>query len=88
MTASVSLSLRISPIDRNLIDRAAMAANKSRSEFLLESARAAATEALLDRRLFMLSPLQLKAFEKALDKTPSLNEVAKALKKRPNPWKA
>ena len=88
MTASVSLSLRISPKDRNLIDRAAMAANKSRSEFLLESARAAATDTLLDQRLFMLNSVQLRAFNKAFNNAPSVNEVARVLKKRPSPWKA
>ena len=88
MAASVSLSLRISPNDRDLIDRAALAANKSRSEFLLESARAAATDSLLDQRLFMLSPTQLKAFEKALANAPSVQDLARDLKKRPAPWKA
>jgi uncharacterized protein (DUF1778 family) len=87
MSASVSLSLRISPTDRNLIDRAASAANKSRSEFLLESARAAATDVLLDQRLFMLTPSDLKTFEKALKNAPSLNDVAKSMQTRPSPWK-
>lgn len=87
MSASVSLSLRISPTDRNLIDRAASAVNKSRSEFLLESARTAATDALLDQRLFMLKPSELKAFEKALKNAPTLNDVASNMKKRPSPWK-
>ena len=87
MTASVSLSLRISPKDRSLIDRAAMAANQSRSEFLIESARSAATDALLDRRLFMLNPAQLSAFDKALIKAQTVDQVARQLKKRPNPWK-
>ena len=88
MVASVSLSLRISPNDRNLIDRAASAANKSRSEFLLESARAAATDSLLDQKLFMLSPAQLKTFEKALTHAPSVKDLADVLKKRPAPWTA
>lgn len=87
MTASVSLSLRISPKDRSLIDRAAMAANQSRSEFLIESARIAATDALLDRRLFMLNPSQLNAFDKALKKAKTVDQVTRQLKKRPNPWK-
>ena len=87
MSASVSLSLRISPTDRNLIDRAASAANKSRSEFLLESARAAATDTLLDQRLFMLTTTELKAFEKALKNSPTLNDVASNMKKRSPPWK-
>ena len=88
MAASVSLSLRISPNDRNLIDRAALAANKSRSEFLLESARAAATESLLDQRLFVLNAAEFKTFEKALGKAPMIDDVAKVLSKRHSPWKA
>lgn len=87
MSASVSLSIRISPTDRNLIDRAASAASKSRSEFLLESARAAATDVLLDQRLFMLTPSELTAFEKALKNVPSVNDVANSMKKRTSPWK-
>ena len=88
MSASVSLSLRISPKDRNLIDRGATAANKSRSEFLLDSARAAATDALLDQRLFMLSVAQMKAFELALNKAPAAAEISQHLRKRSIPWKA
>lgn len=88
MTASVSLSLRISPKDRNLIDRAALVAHKSRSEFLLDSARAAATDTLLDQRLFILEPAELTVFEQALSKAPTFAEVFKRLKKRASPWKS
>jgi uncharacterized protein (DUF1778 family) len=85
MTAA--LSLRISDADRRLIDKAAESLNKSRTEFMLDSARAAATDALLDRRLFVLGQEDFKAFEKALAKAPKASEVLKKLKKRPVPWK-
>ena len=88
MPASATLSLRISPQDRNLIDRVAQVTNKSRTEFLLDSARAAATDTLLDQRLFMLNAKQFKAFEKALEAAPSTSELIQELKKRPSPWKS
>ena len=40
-----SLNLRIKPAERDLIDRAAKARGKNRTEFVLEAARAAAREA-------------------------------------------
>ena len=87
MTASTALSLRISTKDRMLIDRAAEATHKSRTEFLLDSARAAATDALLDRNLFVLTHEEFKKFEKALKAAPRTSDIAKELKKRPSPWK-
>ena len=81
-----ALSLRISDKDRKLIDRAAEALNKTRTEFMLDSARAAATDALLDRRLFLLDPEEFRKFEKALAKAPKASDIVAALKKRPSPW--
>ena len=86
MTASSALSLRISPKDRKLIDRAAQALNKSRTEFMLESARAAATDALLDQRLFLLEPAEFRKFEKALARAPKSSDLLGRLAKRPSPW--
>ena len=86
MTASSALSLRISPKDRKLIDRAAQALNKSRTEFMLESARAAATDALLDRRLFLLEPAEFRKFEKALARAPKSADLLGRLAKRPSLW--
>ena len=82
-----ALSLRISDADRRLIDKAAEATNKSRTEFMLDSARAAATDALLDRRLFLLAADEFKSFEKSLARAPKASDVARKLKKRPAPWK-
>ena len=87
MPTSQAISLRISDRDRNLIDRAARVLSKSRTEFLLDSARAAAADALLDRSLFVLEPKEFRAFEAALAKAPSSKDVLKALKRRPAPWK-
>ncbi len=87
MAASDVISLRMSPQDRNLIDLAAEAAHKSRTEFMLDSARAAAADALLDRRLFVLEAAAFKVFAKALDKAPTSATVLRGLKKRRSPWK-
>ncbi len=87
MTASSALSLRISAKDRILIDRAAEATHKTRTEFLLDSARAAAADALLDRNLFVLGAAEFKKFEKALNAAPTSTDVINKLKKRPSPWK-
>ena len=87
MTASSALSLRISAKDRMLIDRAAEATHKTRTEFLLDSARAAAADALLDRNLFVLTAAEFKKFEMVLNAAPTSTDVINKLKKRPSPWK-
>ena len=87
MAASSALSLRIGAEDRKLIDRAAEALNKTRTEFMLESARAAATDALLDRRLFVLDRAEFRSFGKALAKAPKSADLISGLRKRPSPWK-
>ena len=46
-----SLNLRILPNLRDLIDRGAEAQGKNRTDFILEAAKRAAEEALLDRTL-------------------------------------
>lgn len=85
MTSS-ALSLRISAKDRKLIDRAAEALNKTRTEFMLESARAAAADALLDQRLFVLDRDEFRSFEKALAKAAKSTDLLHNLRKRPSPW--
>lgn len=87
MTVSTALSLRISTKDRMLIDRAAEATHKSRTEFLLDSARAAAMDALLDRNLFVLGREEFRKFEKALKAAPKSADIVRELKERPSPWK-
>ncbi len=55
---------------KRLLQEAAQTANKSVSEFLLESALTAAAETLADRRLFVLDKDQWNAFVAALDAPP------------------
>ena len=68
-----TLKLRISAAERNLIDRAAESAGKTRTDFILEAARRAAEEALLDRALLVVSPEAYGEFLKRLDRPAQPN---------------
>jgi uncharacterized protein (DUF1778 family) len=80
------LNLRIQPAARDLIDLAAQAAGKNRTDFVIEAARKEAEAVLLDRRLFSLSEEAFKAFTTALDKPPRKNAKLKRLLETPAPW--
>jgi uncharacterized protein (DUF1778 family) len=84
---SETLNLRIKSEERNLIDRAASVRGKNRSEFILDAARSAAEEALLDQTLIALSPRAYSEFVKRLDAPPWPNErLGKTMQTKP-PWK-
>ena len=51
-----TLNIRIGPGLRGLIDRAAELTGKSRTDFILDAARAAAEDALLDRTVIAVDP--------------------------------
>lgn len=46
-----TLNLRIKPEDRSMIERAAQVRGKTRTDFVLDAARAAAEEALLEQEI-------------------------------------
>ncbi len=83
---SVVINLRMKSRTRDLIDLAARTNGKNRSEFLVEAATRAAQEALVDQRLFSLTPAQWKQFTAALDAPPRPNPKLRDLMKRPAPW--
>jgi uncharacterized protein (DUF1778 family) len=80
------INIRISAADRNVIDRAAKLAGKSRSEFMLEASRRAAQETLLDTTLFVVDGLTFKRFKAMLDAPPKPNKRLQALMRRQAPW--
>jgi uncharacterized protein (DUF1778 family) len=80
------INMRISAADRNVIDRAAKLAGKSRSEFMLEAARRAAQETLLDTTLFAIDGVTFKRFKAMLDAPAKPNERLQALMLRQAPW--
>jgi uncharacterized protein (DUF1778 family) len=69
-TRSEKLDLRLTPSAKATLQRAAAAAQRSVSEFVLESALERADEALIERRRFGLDDTQWQAFLAALDAPP------------------
>jgi len=86
--ASTVINLRADQQRRALIDRAAEATGKNRSEFMLDAACREATAVLLDRRLFQLDAKAYKQFMAALDKSPTTktNPKLRRLLASQAPW--
>lgn len=82
-TRSERIDVRATPSMKRLLQEAAQTANKSVSEFLLESALTAAAEALADRRLFVLDKDQWNAFVAALDAPPQQRPRLERLLREP-----
>ena len=83
-----SINLRIEAQTRQLIDDAAAVLGKTRTEFMIESARMLAIDVLLDQRLFVLDPARFDAFVHALDNPPAPGPKLRALLGRVPAWKA
>ncbi len=81
-----TLNLRIKPEVRGLIDRAAKARGKNRTDFILDAARAAAEEALLDQALLVASPEAYAEFLSRLEHSPAPNSRLKKTLQTPAPW--
>jgi uncharacterized protein (DUF1778 family) len=81
-----TLNLRIKPEERGLIDRAATLTGKTRTDFVLEAARQAAEEALLDRTVFTVSPEAYAKFLARLDEAPKPNERLRRTMRSSPPW--
>ena len=81
-----TLNLRIKPEERSLIDRAAKARGKNRTDFVLDAARSAAEEALLDQTIIAVSPKAYAAFLARLDMPPQPNERLRKTMRTPAPW--
>ena len=81
-----TLNLRIRPEERGLIDRAAQLTGKTRTDFVLEAARRAAEEALLDRTFLLVSAQDHAAFRKRLDNPPRPNARLRRTLTTPAPW--
>lgn len=81
-----TLNIRIKPEERMLIDRAAKARGKNRTDFILNAARLAAEEVLLDQKIITLSPEVYAEFVARLDMPPSSNERLRKTMQTPAPW--
>jgi uncharacterized protein (DUF1778 family) len=83
---SETINLRASQRQKLLIDRAAEALGRSRSDFMLDAACREAESTLLDRRYFSLSEDEFKKFAALLDSPPRDNPRLRRLLQTRPPW--
>jgi uncharacterized protein (DUF1778 family) len=83
---STTVNLRLQASARDLIDRAAATAGKSRTEFMVEAARREAESVLVDRCYFALDDKAFAAFSAALDRPPADNPRLRKLLRTAAPW--
>jgi uncharacterized protein (DUF1778 family) len=81
-----TLNLRIPAAERGLIDRAAKASGKTRTDFILSAARRAAEEELLDRTIFVVDAAAYTKFLALLDAPPKPNDRLRRTMQTPAPW--
>lgn len=82
-----AVNLRVREEIRDLIDQAARSQGKSRSEFMIDAARRAAEEALLDQTLVRVDRKTYDHFLAVLDQPPG-GEGYTRLMNAKQPWKA
>jgi len=85
--AKGSINLRIETQTRELIDDAAAVLGKTRTEFMVDSARRQAIDVLLDQRLFVLDSDRYDAFVQALDNPPAPGPKLRSLLSRAPAWR-
>ena len=81
-----TLNLRIQPELRGLIDRAAKLSGKNRTNFVLDAARVAAEDALLNRTVFIVNPKTYAEFLARLDAPPRPNARLRRSLQTKAPW--
>ena len=81
-----TINVRVSTMTRDLIDNAANILGKTRTDFIVESARKHAIDVLLDQRFFSLGTVEYDAFVAALDAPPAPNEKLRKLMQGKSPW--
>ena len=86
MSQSETMSLRMSPEQREVIAAAADFCGMSRTAFIVESAVGRAQDVLLDRTRLVLNADQWDAFIKILD-GPVDSSAMKRTLAAPSPWK-
>lgn len=81
-----TLNLRIKEDVRDLIDRAAKVRGKNRTDFILDAARLAAEETLLDQALIQVSQEAYADFLHRLDQPANPNPNLRKTLQTPAPW--
>ncbi|HEY6579089.1 MAG TPA: DUF1778 domain-containing protein [Rhizomicrobium sp.] len=80
------VNIRVRPDERALIDSAASAQGKSRSDFMLEASRRAAEEALLNQTVLRVDAATWGRFVALLDAPPRPNSALRRLMLTKAPW--
>lgn len=83
---SARLGLRATPEQERVLRRAAEAAHKSLTDFILESACQAAEQTLINQRLFVVSGDQAQSLLDLLERPAEDNPGLRDLFSRPEPW--
>ncbi len=86
LPADATITMRVPARTRDLIDSAAASLGKSRTEFVLDSARQHAVDVLLDRRVFSLDAAASEAFAEALAAPVAPNAALIRLLATKAPW--
>ena len=81
------LQIRVDPIEKRLLGRAAAASHISVSAFVLQSAATRAATVLADRPLIALSPDAAEAFSDAMNRPAAVNERLTAALERPRKFR-
>jgi len=84
-TPTCAVNLRVRSDIRALIDRAAQAYGKTRSDFMIDASRRAAEDALLDQTLIRVDQETYDHFLSVLDQPPSGTGFSRLMKAR-KPW--
>lgn len=86
MQSSTTINVRAPAEVRDLIDRAASAQGKTRTDFMLDASTEAARRVLLDQVFFQLDEKRLKAFNAALEQPVGNNQAVRRLLAKKSPW--
>ncbi len=81
-----TINLRATRNQKSLIDQAAEALGRSRSDFILDTVCREAESVLLDRRYFALTEEAFRKFTTVLDKPPKDNPKLRRLLGSKAPW--
>jgi uncharacterized protein (DUF1778 family) len=73
-----AVNLRVRTETRSLIDRAASMLGRTRSDFMIEAARRAAEDAILDQTVIEVDPEKYEQFVAILDRPPKPNAKLRA----------
>jgi len=86
-THTRAINLRVREETRALIDRAAQAQGRSRSDFMIEASRRAAEDAILDQAALLTDQAGYDRFLEILDTPAESNEKLQAILRAPPPWR-